>query len=103
MSWHHVALPNPLAPGEKFMATLDGKEILVCRVEDDYYAVASRCTHSAWPLASEPIEGMEIICTLHGARFDLRDGCPTVGPANKPLATFPIELRDGELYVSLRR
>jgi len=85
------------------MATLDGKEILVCRVEDDYYAVASRCTHSAWPLASEPIEGMEIICRLHGARFDLRDGCPTVGPANKPLATFPIELRDGELYVSLRR
>jgi 3-phenylpropionate/trans-cinnamate dioxygenase ferredoxin subunit len=103
VSWHHVALPNPLAPGEKIIATLDGKEILVCRVEDDYYAVASRCTHSAWPLASEPIEGMEIVCTLHGARFDLRDGCPTVGPASKPLATFPIELRDGELYVSLKR
>ncbi len=47
------------------------------------------------------IEGMEIICTLHGARFDLRDGCPTAGPASRPLATFPIELRDGELYVSL--
>jgi 3-phenylpropionate/trans-cinnamate dioxygenase ferredoxin subunit len=103
VSWHHIALPSPLVSGEKATANLEGKEILVCRVEDDYYALASRCTHSAWPLVSEPIEGMEIVCTLHGARFDLRDGCPTAGPANKPLATFPIELRDGELYVSLRR
>ena len=103
MPWHRIALPNALAPGEKATTTIDDKEILVCRVDDDYYALASRCTHSAWPLVSEPIEGIEIVCTLHGARFDLRDGCPTAGPANKPLATFPIELRDGELYVSLRR
>lgn len=101
MSWHPIDLKHPLAPGEKFLAKLDDKEILVCRVDEHYFAVASRCTHSAWPLASEPIEGMEIICTLHGARFDLRDGCPTAGPASRPLATFPIELRDGELYVSL--
>jgi len=101
MRWHHVALASPLVPGEKITATCGDREILVCRIDDHYFAVASRCTHSAWPLSSEPIEGMEIICTLHGARFDLRDGCPTGGPANKPLATFPIELRDGELYVSV--
>jgi 3-phenylpropionate/trans-cinnamate dioxygenase ferredoxin subunit len=101
MSWHHIALPNPLVSGEKSVARLEDKEILVCRIDESYFAVSNRCTHSAWPLASEPIEGMEIICTLHGARFDLRDGCPTAGPASKPLATYPIELRDGELYVSL--
>ncbi len=101
MSWHHIALPNPLVSGEKTTANIQDKEILVCRVDEHYFAVASRCTHSAWPLSSEPIEGMEIVCTLHGARFDLRDGCPTAGPASKPLATFPIELRGGELYVSL--
>ena len=96
MPWHHIALPKTLVSGE-----LEDKEILVCRIDESYFAFASRCTHSAWPLASEPIEGMEIICTLHGARFDLRDGCPTAGPASKPLAIYPIELRDGELYVSL--
>ncbi len=101
MSWHHIALPNPLAPGERITTMIDDREILVCRVEERYFAVASRCTHSAWPLAAEPIQGMEIVCTLHGARFDLRDGCPTAGPASRPLATYPIELRNGELYVSL--
>ncbi len=92
-----------LAPGEKRVVLVDGREILVARTSDRYFALTSRCTHAAWPLADEPIEGSQIVCTLHGARFDLRDGCPVSGPARKPLKTYPIELRDGELYVSLER
>jgi len=101
MPWHRIDLSPPLGSGESASTEIDGREILVCRIEQDYFALAGRCTHAAWPLASEPLEGMEIVCTLHGARFDLRDGCPTGGPARKPLATYPIELRDGQLYVSL--
>lgn len=101
MPWHRLDLPGPLAPGERFATRVEDREILVCRIEDDYHALAGRCTHAAWPLANEPIEGNEIVCTLHGARFDLRDGCPTGGPARKPLATYPVELREGALYVRL--
>lgn len=77
------------------------REVLVSRVDDRYFATSSRCTHAAWPLAGEPIRGMEIVCTLHGARFDLRDGCPSGGPASKPLDSYALETRDGDLYVSL--
>lgn len=101
MSWHRVDLRAPLAPGERVTTRIEGREILVCRIHDQLFAVAGRCTHSAWPLSGEPIEGMEIVCTLHGARFDLRDGCPSAGPASKPLATYPVELRDGELFVRI--
>ncbi len=97
--WHRIDLPTRLAPGESRAVRLAEREILVCRVADRYFAVANRCTHSAWPLANEPLEGHEIVCTLHGARFDLRDGCPTAGPASKPLATYPVEIRDREIYV----
>ena len=101
MSWHPIELPSPLASREKVSISLEDREILVCRVDDQYFALSTRCTHSAWPLVNEPIEGMEIVCTLHGARFDIRDGCPSGGPASKPLSSYPIELRDGELYVRL--
>ena len=101
MSWHHIALTGPLGSGQKITTRIGDREILVCRVDESYFAVASRCTHSAWPLGAEPIEGFEIVCTLHGARFDLRDGCPTGGPASRPLASYPIEFRDGQLYVKL--
>lgn len=101
MSWHRIELPDSLASGEKFQAEVAGRELLVCRIGAAYFALASRCTHGAWPLLGEPIEGMQIVCTLHGARFDLRDGCPTSGPASRPLATYPIEERDDALYVSI--
>lgn len=101
MAWHRIPLPGPLAPGEKTAARIGDREILVCRVDAGYFAVSNRCTHAAWPLAAEPLEGTEIHCTMHGARFDLRDGCPIAGPASRPLATYPVELRDGEVYVGL--
>ena len=61
MSWHHIALQSPLVSGEKTSMQIEDKEILVCRVDERYFAVANRCTHSAWPLVSEPIEGIEIV------------------------------------------
>ena len=102
LAWHRIDEMSPLASGDKMVAKVDGREVLICCVEDEYFALASRCSHAAWPLVGEPIDGHEIICTLHGARFDLRDGCPTLGPASKPLATFPIEKRDGALFVSIQ-
>ena len=95
----HAAPGPPLAPGEKRAVRVGDQELLVLRLDDEYFAVSNRCPHAAWPLANEPVDGMEIVCTLHGARFDVRDGCPTGGPTSKPLATFPIELRNDELYV----
>jgi len=99
MSWQRIELDGSLSPGEKLAAVVGAREILVVRVGDEYFALSSRCTHAAWPLANEPLDGLEIVCTLHGARFDLRDGCPTGGPASRALATYPIELRGDELYV----
>lgn len=99
--WHRIEPDPELAPGQRRGLEIGGREIVICRVAEGYFAVAGRCTHSAWPLANEPLEGHQIVCTLHGARFDVRDGCPVAGPASKPLATFPIEQRDGALYVSL--
>lgn len=99
--WARVEIE--LGPGEKRVIEIDGREVLIGRMADRYFAAAPRCPHAAWPLADEPVEGFEIVCTLHGARFDLRDGCPTSGPARRPLAIYPIELRDGGLFVSLPR
>lgn len=101
LAWHRIVLSAPLCSGDKQVCQVAEREVLVSRVEDRYFATSSRCTHAAWPLVGEPILGMEIVCTLHGARFDLRDGCPSSGPAHKPLDTYAIEQRDGDLFVNL--
>ena len=44
-------------------------------------------------------EGFEIVCPRHGARFDLRTGTVLSLPATEDVEAFPVEVRDGEVYV----
>ena len=50
-------------------------------------------------LSEGEVDGCTIECWLHGSRFDLRTGKPTGLPATEPVATFPVEVRDGDIYV----
>jgi 3-phenylpropionate/trans-cinnamate dioxygenase ferredoxin subunit len=50
-------------------------------------------------LSEGDVADCQIECWLHGSRFDLRTGKPTGLPATEPVAVFPIEVRDGEIYV----
>lgn len=103
--WVRIDLEADLAPGEKATVRVGDRELLICRVDHAYFAVGSRCPHAAWPLVREPLIGFELQCTLHGARFDVRDGCPIAGerpgPTSKMLTTYEMKQRDGALYVSL--
>jgi len=78
-----------------------GRELVVCRVDHEVHALAGRCTHAAWPLANERLQGCEIVCTLHGARFDVRDGTPTGGPAGRPLTRYAVRRSGGRIEVEL--
>jgi 3-phenylpropionate/trans-cinnamate dioxygenase ferredoxin subunit len=77
----------------------NGRDLLLCNAGGEIFAVADRCTHAAWPLAGSELIGCEIVCALHGARFDLHTGEPTHAPASKPLQTFPVRLKNDRLEV----
>ena len=82
-----------LAPGAILPVACGRHRALLCNVDGAFYAVAERCTHAAFSLAEGRLEGAHLECPLHGALFDVRDGSPVRRPANKPLATYPVELR----------
>ncbi len=43
--------------------------IAVARTEGQFFAIEDICTHDGAELAGGEIEGTEIICPRHGARF----------------------------------
>jgi 3-phenylpropionate/trans-cinnamate dioxygenase ferredoxin subunit len=53
---------------------VQGQEIMLARVGDTYYAIASRCPHMGGDLASGHLEGTIITCPRHGSQFDITDG-----------------------------
>jgi nitrite reductase/ring-hydroxylating ferredoxin subunit len=60
--------------GFKKKVLVEGREILLARVGDNYYAVGNRCPHMGGELAAGQLEGTVVTCPLHGSRFDIRDG-----------------------------
>ena len=78
-----------------------GRSILVCQVAGQYYALDGECSHAAQRLCTGRLNGFEVLCPLHRARFDVRTGAPTAGPATAPLATYPVILDSGKVHVML--
>ena len=93
---------SPLAEvpdGGAVAVEVEGVELALVRDGESVYAVIDECSHAAIPLSEGDVEGNEIECWLHGSRFDLRTGKPTGLPATEPVATFPVDVRDGDVYV----
>jgi 3-phenylpropionate/trans-cinnamate dioxygenase ferredoxin subunit len=102
MTFQLVGAADEVAKGAVITAEVDGIEIAVVHADDDkFYAVRDECTHAAIALSEGEVDGCTLECWLHGSRFDLRTGEPTGLPATEPVATFPVEIRDGGIYVSL--
>ncbi len=60
--------------GSKKKVTIEGQEIMIARVGNNYYAVGNRCAHMAGDLSAGMLEGTVITCPRHGSQFDVRDG-----------------------------
>ena len=101
MTFELVGSVTDFPKGAAVQVEVDGVEIAVVHADDDnFYAVRDECSHAAVPLSEGEIEGCMLECWLHGSRFDLRTGEPSGPPAFSPVATFPVEIRDGDIYVS---
>ncbi len=47
-----------------------------------------------------PIDGNEITCPWHGARFDVATGQALYMRATEPVVTYEVEVRDGNVFVA---
>lgn len=94
-----VARADEIPAGEKLTVDVDGLGVVVVNLEGDFYAIEDACTHDGGPLGEGKLEGAQIICPRHGARFDVRTGAALTLPAFEPTQTFEVRLQDGDVLV----
>jgi len=87
------------ALGRKPIIIDDETPALLLRVNDVYYCIEDVCTHDGQPLTNGLLDGKEIVCPRHGARFDIRSGKVTAMPATEPIRVFEVEVRQDGVYV----
>lgn len=99
--WARVAAADEVPPGELRAVSTDRGPLVLANVDGDIYALEDRCSHQDYPLSAGDLEYDELECPFHGARFDVRNGRAVQLPAVTPVRTFPVEMRDGHVYVRL--
>lgn len=90
-----------VAPGTVTVYEVGDREVAVCNVDGTLYAIDNVCTHDGGSLDQGELEGCEVECPRHGARFDVRTGEVTVEPAVLPVDTFPVRLSGDEIEVDV--
>jgi 3-phenylpropionate/trans-cinnamate dioxygenase ferredoxin subunit len=73
--------------------------VVLANVDGVLYAILDRCSHEDLPLSDGEMEGSNLVCQYHGARFDVATGSPRGLPAVKPVKTFPVEVREDGVYL----
>ena len=97
--WTDVASTDELAPGDYRVVDIDDAFIAVFNIEGEFYAIEDVCTHDYETLTGGCIEGDEIICPRHGARFNIKTGEALTPPAYEPVATLPVRVENGVVQV----
>jgi len=97
--WVTVCPLSELSPGTHRVIEVDGTQVAVFNLDGDLHAIEDVCTHDGGVLTGGPIEGDQIVCPRHGARFCIRTGEALTAPAFEPTARFPVRVESGMVEV----
>ena len=81
----------PLDVNQMKLVHSGDRRIVVARTETAYAAFDDRCTHKGGPLSDGALICGTVQCPWHGSQFDVQTGEVKCGPAEEPIATYPID------------
>ncbi|WP_101758059.1 non-heme iron oxygenase ferredoxin subunit [Oceanicoccus sp. KOV_DT_Chl] len=96
-----VAKSTDIPLGKTLCVNVNGKEILLCHSNEGFYAVDNLCSHAEAKLSEGKLKGCRILCPLHGAAFDIRDGQALSKPASKSIKSYPLQVLEDQIQIQL--
>lgn len=80
---------------------VQGLQVLVCHLEEGFFAIDNTCSHADAKLSEGRLRGHRIMCPLHGAAFDVRDGTVMRPPATRPIRSHSVRVSGEDVLVAL--
>jgi len=99
--WIAVSRADEFAAGQVKVVQAGARRVAVCNVDGAFYAIDDVCTHDGGSLDQGELDGVEIECPRHGARFDVTSGRATCMPAVVPVKTYPVRVEGGEVQIDV--
>ncbi|MGH7510362.1 MAG: DUF2231 domain-containing protein [bacterium] len=96
-----VAQADELKVDQMKLLRVNGRRLVLARIEEGYVAFDDRCTHRGGSLAAGVMIGGVVQCPWHGSQFDCRKGAVQAGPAEQPIRTYRVSERQGRVMLTL--
>jgi nitrite reductase/ring-hydroxylating ferredoxin subunit len=100
MAWVRACGVEEIDPGEAVRVDAD-PPVAVFNVDGEFLATADTCTHADSPLSDGYVDGAEVECAWHSAKFCLRTGKALTLPATTGLATYATRVEDDVVFVDI--
>ncbi len=97
-----VAAVAALPAGTSKLVEVNRTRIALFNLDGEIYAIEDVCTHDGGPLVEgKLVNGCQIQCPRHGARFDIRTGAALSFPAFEPTRTYAVQIQEGMIWIEL--
>jgi 3-phenylpropionate/trans-cinnamate dioxygenase ferredoxin subunit len=95
-----VASVGEIPNNSSKLVEIDNIRIALFNLNGEYYAIEDVCTHDGGPLVEgEIVNGHEVKCPRHGARFDIRTGAALSLPAFEPTIAYDVYIQGEDLLI----
>jgi 3-phenylpropionate/trans-cinnamate dioxygenase ferredoxin component len=98
-----VALEEEIPVNERLFLEIDGVPVVLINLAGKLFAVGDVCTHDNGPVGDGELDGYEIICPRHGARFDIRNGRAVRAPAFSDIPSFSVKTENGKVFLGIKK
>jgi len=94
-----ICLESEILPGKsRELKDPQGRKVLLIRKSDgSFFSISTVCTHLGCTVYYRP-EADQFECPCHQGVFD-NEGRPISGPPQQPLIHYPVELREGKIFI----
>ena len=96
-----VATTDELGEQQAKLVELEGQTIALFRVDGAFYALSDTCTHRGGPLSEGELEGAEVTCPWHGAKFDIQTGAVVGPPAPQAVKSYPVRVTGADVEIEV--
>ncbi|MGH2360822.1 MAG: Rieske (2Fe-2S) protein [bacterium] len=96
-----VANVEDVLPGTGKVVEAEGAVLALFNLGGTFYTLNNKCTHVGGPLGEGQVDGNVVTCPWHGSRFDITNGQVLGPPARRPVASYPVRVEGGAVFVEL--
>lgn len=95
-----VATRGEIEIGASKLVEVADVRVALFNLDGEIYAIEDVCTHDGGPLVEgEIVNGCQVMCPRHGARFDIRTGAALSFPAFEATNTYEVKVEGDDVFI----